>query len=63
MIKEKLKAAVSIILTTDAWMETMNTIGYLGLTAYFSNDDNISFITIGVIELDELLLIWEECFR
>ena len=53
MIKEKLRAIVSIILTTNVWTETMNTIGYLGLTAHFSNVDKISSITIGLIELDE----------
>ncbi|XP_018396282.1 PREDICTED: zinc finger BED domain-containing protein 1-like [Cyphomyrmex costatus] len=51
--KEKLRTALSITLTTDVWTETMNTIGYLGLTVHFPSDGKISSITIGVVELDE----------
>ncbi|KYN29541.1 hypothetical protein ALC57_01006, partial [Trachymyrmex cornetzi] len=53
VIKEKLRAAMSITLTTDVWTEIMNTIGYLGLTAHLPNDSKKSSITIGVIELNE----------
>ncbi|XP_011685763.1 PREDICTED: zinc finger BED domain-containing protein 1-like [Wasmannia auropunctata] len=53
LMKEKLTAASNITLTADVWTEIMNTIGYLGITAHFSNNGKISSVTIGVIELDE----------
>lgn len=53
ILKNKLKEAKSVCLTTDVWTDTMNTRGYLGLTCHYLENDELISIMIGVKELED----------
>ncbi|KAJ8961313.1 hypothetical protein NQ314_005962, partial [Rhamnusium bicolor] len=53
LIKNRLRRVEDITLTTDLWTETLNTIGFLGVTAHFYFDSKLNSVTIGVYELSE----------
>lgn len=53
VVKDILSKIKYITLTTDAWSDTLNNVGYLGVTCHFVNNYELQSINIGVTELHD----------
>ena len=53
IVKDDLSKVEYITLTTDAWSDTLNNVGYLGVTCHFVNNYELQSINIGVTELHD----------
>jgi len=49
----KLSTVTTITLTCDVWTEVLNTVSFLGVTAHFMLENELTFASIGVYELKE----------
>ncbi|XP_031781166.1 uncharacterized protein LOC116416522 [Nasonia vitripennis] len=53
IVKEDLSKVKYITLTADAWSDTLNNVGYLGVTCLFIHNYGLQSINIGVTELND----------
>lgn len=53
MVKVQLSEIKDVSLTTDIWMDSLNTKSFLGVTSHFILNDEHKSVTIGVTELKE----------
>lgn len=53
LMMHKLSIATTIVLTCDVWTEVLNTVSFLGVTAHFLLENQLTSVSLGVYELDE----------